>query len=148
MRTGPHSHNTADTKPETGGGWTGNRPPVSQAHTAVQAPPRVYGSSPQRAHWQTLPVNMARVQQTKTVPVSNHQGYQRQSNALRTAQRFQAGKSGRNASPGDGGAGRGHGASPQAFWVGNKGKPRCQYRRIPRLRRSFSQPPGPVMVHQ
>lgn len=147
------THNTVDTKPGTGGGWTRDRPPLSQASTAIQAPPRVYGSSPQRAHWQTLPVNMVQVQHTQTIPRSNPHGQQQpqfHTPRTRTAsiQRFQPRKSVRNASSGGGGAGRGHDAPPQAFWVGNKGKSRCKYRRIPRLSRTFSQPPGPVTVHQ
>jgi len=66
---------------------------------------RVYGSQPQRAHWQTLPVNTVRFQQTLTIPVSNAQGYQQcQSHTPRRAstEQFQAGMSGRNTSSGGG----------------------------------------------
>lgn len=137
MHTNPDSHNTADTKPATGGRLTRDQPAVSRASAAMQAPPRVHRSPPQGTHWQTLPVNTAQIQPTVTVSVSNphgygYQPYRPQSHTPRTTsnRQFQAGKSFRNAPSGGRGAGRGHGVPSQGFWVGNKGKSRCEYRSI------------------
>ena len=156
MHTNPDSDNTADPKPATGGQSTRNQwqPAVSQAYPAMQGyPTRVYGSQPPRARAQTLPVKTVRFQQTRTVPVSNPQGYQQykpHAPRARTAstQQFQAGRSGKNTSLGGNGVGRSHGAPPQSSGTGTRVSQSVNTKAFSVLRRLFSQLPVPVTVHQ
>ena len=85
-----------DTNPVTG--RRSSQPAVSQASTAMQGlPSSVYKRQPQQA--QTMPVNMAQSQQTRTV--SDPQGRQRhvsrapRMTSMTSAQQFQAGNSGK-----------------------------------------------------